>query len=169
MATLTPELTTGGVEVEETTGWTLREAVVSHIKSLALPGIPAENVRHRTFANLEGVPTPCVVVAKGRGVFSVQPGTNGRTDNRYAIYIVAVRASQRQLDGSTDHARQLDAWLEAVALEFNDTRPPLDVPFCILNSRVADNDPQRAPEWIKQLDAVYLLVHITVRETRPDA
>lgn len=166
MPTLTPEQTTGGVEVDDATGWALREGVVEILRGLALPGIPAENIVHRTFPNVEGLPDPSVVVAKGRGAFDVGPNTPcGQVDNRHAIYIVLVRSSQRELDGSSPRARQLDVWLEQAGRAFNANRPSIPNPsFCIIDSRPVDSDPQRAPEWIKQLDAVYLLVHITVRE-----
>lgn len=165
MPTLTPELTTGGVEVDDATGWALREGVVDILRGLALPGIPSEAIVHRTFPNVEGLPDPSVVVAKGRGAFDVNLNAPcGQVDNRYAIYIVLVRSSQRGMDGAAPSARQLDVWLEQAAKPFNATRPPIVAGFCVVNSRVVDNDPQRAPEWLKQLDAVYLLVHITVRE-----
>lgn len=169
MATLTPELTTGGVEVGDSTGWAIRQGVVDLLKTLALPGI--DRIYHRAFPNLEGLAYPCGIVAKGRGVFGVEPSPVGRTDNRYAVYVVFARASQRQLDGSTDHSKQLDVWLEETARVFNGTRPAIELPpgVCMIGCRVVDNDPQRAPEWLRQLDAVYLLLNFTVRESMPSA
>lgn len=170
MPTLTPDQTTGGVEIGDSTGWAIREGVTAKLSTLGLPGL--SNFYHRTFPNLEGLQFPCGVVAKGRGGFSVGQDTPiGRTDNAYAVYVVLARASQRQLDGASAHAKQLDEWLEIVAREFNDTRPSLDLPpgVCMLRSSIVDNDPQRAPEWVRQIDAVYLLLRITVREAMPRA
>lgn len=169
MATLTPELPTGGVEVDNATGWAVRESAVDLLQTAALPGLG--EIYHRTSPDIRGLTPPCGIVAKARGAFSVQPGTVGRTDNRYSFYIVAVRSDQKGLDGSTDHARQTEVWLEQAARLFNGTRPALELPpgCCVIGSQVVDSDPRFVPAWLKQLDAIYLLVNVVVREPRPDA
>jgi hypothetical protein len=86
-------------------------------------------------------------------------------DNRFAFYVVIVRSDQKQLDASSPYARQSEEWLEQAARIFNGTRPGLSLPSgCVISSAVVDNDPRFTPPFLKQLDAVYLLVNVVVRE-----
>jgi hypothetical protein len=164
MATLTPELTTGGAEVGDATGWSVRGGAVDLLNSLALGG-PIQ-FHHRSSGDLRGLKLPVGMVSKARGAFNVNAQAPcGMVDNRFAFYVVIVRSDQKQLDASSPYARQSEEWLEQAARIFNGTRPGLSLPSgCVISSAVVDNDPRFTPPFLKQLDAVYLLVNVVVRE-----
>lgn len=167
MATLTPDLPTGGAEVGDDVGWSVCEGVVNIIKTIGLPGISADSVYHRTVSTIEGLKTPCVVVTGGRDADNFNGGaTIGTVDNRYEVFVVIVRASQKGLDGTTPHARQTRLWLSEIKKRFKATRPQLNLPSrCwILSANPVNNDPRFAPAWLKQLDAAFVQLHIVVRE-----
>ncbi|QDV78083.1 hypothetical protein [Botrimarina mediterranea] len=173
MPLLTPELTTGNVEVGDATGWSVREGAVALLNTAAL--LP-NGFKHRTESSTRGleadIPEGVGIVGRARGAFNVNPQAPcGLVDNRYSFYVAVVRSSQKGLDGSRPGERQSDAWLEGAARLFNGNRPNLALPSgcCVISSAVVDNDPRFLPAWLKQLDAVYLLVNVVVREVMPRA
>jgi len=169
MTSATPELTTGGVEVDRDAVMAqLREGVCRAIRGLNLPGLPPDRVYNRSISDARGLPTPCVMVAKTRGQFASGPGTNARADNTYAIVVTLIRASTRSADGASDNAVQLDGWFSRVARAFAGVRPPFLLRGACFSgpSAVVDNDPLMAAQWIRQMDAAYLVIRFPVREAR---
>lgn len=167
MTTATPDRTTGDVEVGYPTYWQIIEGVKDAIEALRLPGIERGRVLHRTLASLEGLPMPCVVVAKTQELFNDLAGTNGADDIGYGVAILLVRSSSSTLDGSSDNVRQLYDWRERIVKAFYNRRPAFRVSSaCHLRTQIVSGDPLIPQQWLRNRDAQSLSLRFYYREVR---
>lgn len=167
MTTPLPEVTAGGVEAGDSTGFLVRRGVARALAEHGLPGIPSTRFHHVALPLLRGRATPCVLVFKTRGQFNVG-GTNARDDHRYGVGITVVRASAKSAGGEDERERQFEEWFDRVFRLFAGKRPPFRIPgVCFPEPvQVIDTDPQVAARWVQQLDAMVIQLRVTCREGR---